>query len=75
LKWGQSQSIIDGLLLLSSVSRERASTTADMSSLVANAIERLEILIDRRKAEIKRPDNFPVHWDMVPGLKKSGLTT
>ena len=63
--------IIDGLLLLSSVSRESApSTTVDMSSLVANAIERLEILIDRRKAEIKLPDHFPAALGYGPWVEE-----
>jgi PAS domain S-box-containing protein len=52
--------IIDGLLLLASVSKESApSTTVEMSPLVANAIERLEFLIEKRSAIIKLPDNFP----------------
>lgn len=63
--------IIDGLLLLSSVSRESApSTTVDMSSLVANAIERLEILIDGRKAEIKLPDHFPAALGYGPWVEE-----
>jgi PAS domain S-box-containing protein len=52
--------IIDELLLLSSVSRESApSKPLDMALLVAEAMVRLEILIVRRKAEIKLPDHFP----------------
>jgi PAS domain S-box-containing protein len=63
--------IIDGLLLLSSVSRESApSTTVDMLPLVANAIERMEILIDGRKAEIKLPDSFPAALGYGPWVEE-----
>jgi PAS domain S-box-containing protein len=52
--------IVEGLLLLSSVSRVSVTSEPfDMAALVAEAIERLEALIDRRKAVIKLPDHFP----------------
>lgn len=63
--------IVDGLLLLSSVSRESApSETVDMSALVAEVIERLEILIDRRKAEIELPDHFPAALGYGPWVEE-----
>jgi len=63
--------VVDGLLLLSSVSRERTPvTTVDMSSLVSDAIERLEILIDRRKAEIMLPDHFPAALGYGPWIEE-----
>lgn len=63
--------IVDELLLLSSVSRERApSTTVDMSPLVANAIERLEIIIDSRKTEIELPDHFPAALGYGPWVEE-----
>jgi PAS domain S-box-containing protein len=63
--------IIEGLLFLSSVSREHApSTPVDMAALVAEAIERLEILIDRRKAEIKLPDHFPTALGYGPWVEE-----
>ncbi len=63
--------IIDGLLLLSRVNKESApSTTVDMSPLVADAIERLEILINRQKAEIKLPDHFPTALAYGPWVEE-----
>jgi len=63
--------IIDGLLLLSSVSRENApSEPVDMAALVAEAVERLETLIDRRKAEIKLPDHFPAALGYGPWVEE-----
>jgi len=63
--------IIEGLLLLSSISRESApSTPVDMAALVAEAIERLEILIDRRKAEIRLPDHFPTALGYGPWVEE-----
>jgi PAS domain S-box-containing protein len=63
--------IIDGLLLLSSVSRESSpSTPVDMTALVAEAIGRLEILIDRRKAEITLPDHFPAALGYGPWVEE-----
>ncbi len=63
--------IIEGLLFLSSVSREHApSTPVDMITLVTEAIERLEILIDRRKAEIRLPDHFPTALGYGPWVEE-----
>jgi PAS domain S-box-containing protein len=63
--------IIEGLLLLSSVSRVNVmSEPFDMAALVAEAIERLEALIDRRKAEIKLPDHFPAALGYGPWVEE-----
>jgi PAS domain S-box-containing protein len=63
--------IIDSLLLLSSVSRESVpSKPVDMLSLAAEAIERLEILVDRRRAEIRLPDRFPTALGYAPWVEE-----
>jgi len=63
--------IIEGLLLLSSVSRVSApSETIDMAALVDEAIERLEILIDKRKAIIKLPDHFSAALGYGPWVEE-----
>jgi len=63
--------IVEGLLLLSSISRESApSTPVDIASLTAEAVERLEHLIDRRKAEIKLPAHFPAALGYAPWVEE-----
>jgi signal transduction histidine kinase len=63
--------IIDELLLLSSISREDVpAKPVDMSSAVAGAIERLQSLIDARKAEIKLPEHFPTALGHGPWIEE-----
>jgi two-component system, sensor histidine kinase and response regulator len=52
-------------------SRENApSAPVDMAVLVAGAIERLETLIDRRRAEIKLPGHFPAALGYGPWVEE-----
>ena len=63
--------VIDELLLLSSISREDVpAKPVDMSPVVAGAIERLQSLIDDRKAEIKLPDHFPTALGHGPWIEE-----
>jgi len=63
--------IIEGLLLLSSVSRENTpSEPVDMTPLVAEAVERLHILIDDKKAVIRLPEQFPKALGYAPWVEE-----
>jgi len=63
--------IVESLLLLSSISRESTlSVAVDMGPLVADAVERLEILIVDKKAEIKLPEQFPTALGYGPWVEE-----
>jgi len=63
--------IIEGLLLLSSISRESTPSEAVMMApLVAEAVERLEILLADKKAKIQLPDHFPLALGYGPWIEE-----
>jgi PAS domain S-box-containing protein len=63
--------IVDALLLLSSVSREDApSLPLDMRMVVAEAMKRLQGVIEDRKAEIEIPPEFPTALGYAPWVEE-----
>lgn len=64
---GRLQGIIDELLVLSGVRREAVVPAAlEMSAIVEEAVERLESLLQRQEAVVRRPEQWPVAFGHAP---------